>query len=190
MRQTEVVVGDTQMHLPIQPIRFFGEGARLSSESAIVLPHRAILSFHKGGVDLGADRGVRQIFLQRSLGAKDHLVGDVHHPTFSSVFDHLSIQKILGRLQSWVGKPSLIPVPRWLYPLTKRVKDRVLVVGSLVTEEHPKGTVIDAGGLLQQFVRVLLGNASGHKGWDDLVHRIKRKPHPKRLRFLRKPKLK
>lgn len=178
MRQTEVVVGYTQVHLPIHPICFLGEAKRLSGEASVVLSKGAILSLHEGGVDLGADGGVFQRVLQRLLGAKDHLVGDVHHPTFASVLDHLSIQKILGRLQSWVGKPSSIPLPFWLYPLTQGVEDRVLVGGSLVTEEDPKGTVIDAGGFFQQFVRVLLGNASGHKGWHDLVHRIKRQPHP------------
>jgi len=95
------------------------------------------------------------------------------HPAFASVLDHLSIQKIVGRDQSWVGKPSSAPFPFGVHPPTKGVEDRVLVGGALVAEEDSKRPVIDPFGLLQEIIGFLLGDPPSDKGRDDLVHRIK-----------------
>ena len=138
------------MELSVQPIAFLGETECLSGEPSIVLPYSAILTLHEGSIDLSIDGRVREILLQGFLDAKDHLVGNVHHPTVApacTVLDHLRIEEILRRNQPGIGKASSASLPSGLYPLKLR---------ALVPEEPHEAPIIDALRLLQQFVCVLL----------------------------------
>lgn len=65
-----------------------------------------------------------------------------------------------------------------VHPGAKGFQERFEILGSLGAEAPVTGTVIDAFGLLEEIIGVLVGDPSGDKRWDHLVPRLERKPSP------------
>ena len=88
---TEMTIAETEVKLTCHPIVLLGEADGFAGKTPVLMPHSAVVTFYESGIEMLADGRAVQIVLQHVCGTEDDLLGNVNHPTFVSVLDHLGV---------------------------------------------------------------------------------------------------
>ena len=101
-----MIIAETEVKLTLHPIVLFGEADCLTGKASVLMPHSAVVTFYESGIEMLADGGAVQVGVQHGLSTEDDLLANTDDPSLASVLDHLGVEEIGRRFQSWLGKRS------------------------------------------------------------------------------------